>query len=130
ISRQNPGVAGQRWQYNDIGQAVLAGRGAEGEGRDTTLSWGADGWIASFENPLGLTTGFARDAAGRITEVLRPDSAAVLSAWDDSDNVLGITPPGRDTHSFLYNENGLLEHTQPPQVSGENIGRLSYAYNS
>src|SRR5690606_38932651 len=110
-------------------QMVLAGSGPENSGRDAALAWGEDGWVASATNPLDETTGYGRDVAGRITSVLRPDAAPITRDWDDRDNIVGVTPPGRDTHAFEYTENGLLEFTQPPQVNGENIGRLSYAYN-
>src|SRR5690606_5447889 len=118
IALQMPGVAGQRWQYNDLGQTVVAGRVSESDSRDTTLSWGADGWVSSATNPLDETTGYGRDLAGRITSVLRPDAAPVARDWDDRDNIVGVTPPGRDTHAFGYTDSGLLEFSQPPQVNG------------
>src|SRR5690606_9027564 len=109
LSRQIPGTFEQRWQYNDLGQMVLAGSGPENSGRDAALAWGEDGWVASATNPLDETTGYGRDVAGRITSVLRPDAAPITRDWDDRDNIVGVTPPGRDTHAFEYTENGLLE---------------------
>ncbi len=78
---------------------------------------------------------YESDLVGRIQSLLRPDDEAVTFDYDDDDNLLSLTPPGRGAHTFAYQpKTSLLELSTPPAVSGSGkndlpVGGARYDYN-
>ena len=71
---------------------------------------------------------FNRDAAGRITELLRADDSSIRSEFDAGGNLVALTPPGRSAHFFQYRERtSLLDAEVPPKLA---LMRFSAARSS
>lgn len=97
--------------------------------RTTTLTYDADGRLASITDPLLRTTSFLYDANGRVTLQTLPDGTTIGTSYDANGNVNSITPPGRPEHTFGHTPVDLQESYDPPDVSGVPVDDTSYAYS-
>ena len=43
-----------------------------------------------------------RDTAGRVTSIVQADDAAIGLDYDNDDNLVGVTPPGKPAHKLTY----------------------------
>jgi RHS repeat-associated protein len=95
--------------------------------RTTTLTYDANGFLASSTDPLNLTTSLTHDADGRLLSTTLPDSRVISYTYDANGNLTSVTPPGKSAHDFSYTVVDLLSVYTPPVVSG--TGATNYAYN-
>ncbi|MFB6358790.1 MAG: hypothetical protein ABEJ96_07265, partial [Thiohalorhabdaceae bacterium] len=86
------------------------------------------GELAAVTNPLGRTTQFQYDAAGRLTAEQRPDGATTRYTYDADGNLTSVQPPGESAHVFRYAEDGQRTRYQPPDLSGVSTV-TRYRYN-
>ena len=101
-----PGMGFIHNEYDDQGRVIEMTRGA-GDDEDVrvqTFEYGDDGMLASTTDSEGNTTTYTRDAAGRIQELLHADGNQTQLAFDENDNLTALTPPGRDAHTFEYQD--------------------------
>lgn len=95
--------------------------------RTTILTYDSNGFLASSEDPLKLTTRFTHDAAGRLLTTTLPDGRVITKSYDANGNVTSVTPPGKSAHDFAYTPVDLTSTYTPPVVSG--TGATTYAYD-
>jgi RHS repeat-associated protein len=95
--------------------------------RKTTLSYNANGFLASVTDPLKLTTSYAYDADGHLSTTTLPDGRVIGYTYDANGNLTSVTPPGKSAHDFAYNAVDLMSSYTPPSVSG--TGATTYSYN-
>lgn len=84
--------------------------------RLVTLTYSAQGFLATVVDPLGRTTSYQYDAAGRKTVETLPDGNQVHMAYDASGNNTSLTPPGGLPHVFGYSEVDRVTSYVPPSV--------------
>jgi RHS repeat-associated protein len=112
-------LAPTSYTYDAQGRLATATQ-AEGAGsRVTRSTYGTDGFLASITDPIGLTVGFTKDAAGRVTELTRADGRPVRFAYDASGNVRSLTPPERPEHTFDYTAREEVGAYTAPAVGAE-----------
>jgi RHS repeat-associated protein len=125
--QQDSGLAGSKIAYDSLGRPATVTRGTGTDARTETFSYSSKGELQSVTDPVGQSTQFERDAAGRIVRTTTPDGRVVLAAYDSGGNVTSVTPPGRSAHTFTYDAFGQIAQYVPPMVNRE--GAISYAYN-
>jgi RHS repeat-associated protein len=128
-----PGLPNIHLTYDGSGRVTSRTASADGQDRTEKLGYGKDGFLATFTDPEKNTVSYERDLALRITSLLRPDQSSIDTAFDDNDNVISLTPPGRDPHLFDYQSNDLLTDSTPPAVKGDAakhfaVGETKYEY--
>jgi RHS repeat-associated protein len=96
--------------------------------RTSTLTYDANGFMATTTDPMKLTTNFTRDADGRLLTTTLPDGRVISYTYDANGNVTSITPPGKSAHDFSYTAVDLTSAYTPPTVSG--TGATTYAFNA
>ncbi len=69
--------------------------------RITSFSYGADGLLSSITDPLGQSTVFTRDAAGKVTTQTNSANQLTQFRYNPNGEVTGITPPGKLIHEFV-----------------------------
>lgn len=95
--------------------------------RTTTLTYDANGFLASSTDPLDQTTNFGHDAAGRVTTETLPDGRKITYGYDPNGNLTSVTPPGESAHDFSYTAVDEMSAYTPPSVPG--TGATTYTYN-
>jgi RHS repeat-associated protein len=96
--------------------------------RLTTLTYDANGFLASRTDPLNQITRFTHDAAGRLMVETLPDGRVTTFTHDPNSNLKSVTPPGGSAHDFSYTALDQMSLFTPPKVAG--TGATSYTYNS
>ena len=109
---ESPGVAATDIVYDTAGRPVSIATGD----RSTLMTYSAEGWLETVEDPLGRVSRYVRDAPGRVVQQVEPDGRVLQVAYDPNGNVTSITPPGRDPHTFTYTPLDLEETYLPPDV--------------
>ena len=122
-STQVGGLATTDFAYDTHGRLASIAEGT----RKTTLSYSAQGFLASVTDPLKLKTSFTYDADGRVERTTLPDGRAVAYTYDANGNVTSVTPPGKVAHEFTYTAVDLLSSYTPPTITGG--GATTYSYN-
>ncbi len=121
---QTAGLTAVTYGYDPAGNWTSTSAGA----RASSMTYTA-GQIATYTDPLGELTGFTRDAAGRVSAMTVPDSAAGSTrtstlAYDAGGNVTAITPPGRTAHAFTVDAEDLAaSYTAPGGLGSTTIAR-------
>jgi RHS repeat-associated protein len=120
-------LAPTSYTYDAQGRLATATQ-AEGAGsRVTRSTYGADGFLASITDPIGLTVGFTKDAAGRVIELTRADGRPVRFAYDASGNVRSLTPPERPEHTLDYTAREEIgAYTAPAVGAGTTLTRYAH----
>ena len=89
--------------YDDRGRLTITDDG----GRVTRTTYDPKtGEIATVTNALGQTVGAERDGALRVTGFVHADGAKTHFAWSPMDDVLGLTPPGKQQHAMTFDRDG------------------------
>ncbi|MEW5885007.1 MAG: RHS repeat protein, partial [Armatimonadota bacterium] len=88
--------------YRPDGLLASTTQGEGAEARTVSMTWNARRELASITDPLGRTTSFERDLAGRVTRQVLPDGREILTSYDANGNVTGVTPPSRPEHRFTW----------------------------
>lgn len=125
LQTQVPGLSPVTRGYDGHGRLTSLGQG----GRSTTLTYDANGYLATITDPLGRTTSFTRDAVGRPVTQTLADGRVITYSYDASGNLMSLTPPSRPAHSFTYSPVELpLNYLTPPVTDG-GTNTTSYTYN-
>jgi RHS repeat-associated protein len=95
--------------------------------RKTTLTYDANGFLATSTDPLNHTTGFTHDAAGRFKTETLPDGRVITYGYDANGHLTSVTPPGQPAHGFSYTAVDEMSTYTPPSVPG--TGPTTYTYN-
>lgn len=129
VDVSSPDLASSHYDYDSSGRATSLIRTSGGDTRTQTFHYDSTtGLLSSETDSLGHTTNYSRDAAGRLTQLNRPDSSAIQWSLDDNDNVLSLTPPSRSAHAFAYTRDDLLQTSTPPAIGGSIMGQTNYGY--
>jgi RHS repeat-associated protein len=113
--------------YDSRGHLSDITQGTGGDLRALSLSYNPQGYLDTVTDPLGRTTHYTYDAAGRVTEQTLPDNRVVQYGYDANGNLASITPPGRPAHRFDYTPIDQTAEYEPPDVgAGANSTRYSY----
>jgi RHS repeat-associated protein len=115
-----------------MGQAATAVYDGQGEqssitgpaGDVTTYAY-SGGRPATVTAPLGRTTRYAYDQAGRLTVVTAPDGTATRTTYDADNQVTSTTDADGQTTTYAYDATGHLHQVTDPKG---NV--TTYDYNS
>jgi RHS repeat-associated protein len=114
--------------YDSRGRLSSVVKGTGGSSRSFGFIYNVStGFLSSVVNPLNETTSYTRDLAGRTTVKTLADSRNIGFGYDLNGNLSAVTPPGRPTHSFTYNELNRPATYTAPSVGGAST--TSWDYN-
>jgi RHS repeat-associated protein len=117
VSAQTPGLASLQTEYDKQGRVISVTAKSGKETRKRTLAYDKNGWLGSVTNARRETSSFERDVMGRLLGVSLPDGSRTEQGYDDDDNLLFVTLPGKKTHDFLYQgATSQLVATLPPEL--------------
>ncbi len=100
----------------------------DGRGRLSSMTWGEGtrartvdivhqgAWPSALTGPLGGTTTFSYDAAGRVVSTVLPDGAAVSYERDARGNVSALVTPLGGRYGLLKSPRGNLLRLELPDV--------------
>ena len=123
VASQVAGLDSVRYTYDTRGRldSVIDG------GRKTKYTYsGTSGLLANVTDPLGRSTQFSYDSAGRVTMQTLPDGRVIAFSYDSAGNLTTLTPPGRPAHGFQYSSAGLATQYDPPGIPGPKPTRYFY----
>ncbi len=110
-------VTGQElhtYTYDTNGRPSTVSAGAGATLRTASVTYGANGQLATRTDTLGHVTTFAYDGLGRLTQITSPDGTTTTLAYDAGGNLASLTPPGHAAHAFTYNAIDLGATYTPP----------------
>jgi RHS repeat-associated protein len=123
-----PGLYATDYVYDSNGRLKSLSQGSGTDVRTIRFGYGADGFLESITNSLDQKTTFKRNAAGWLTQEVRPDGQAIGFAYDANGNVTEVRPAGQPSHSFDYSGVDLPSSYKAPQV-GTEPNQTRYDYN-
>lgn len=117
LHRQHGGLAGIQYEYDPRGRltGLVATTGGE-DARVHAFNRDSAGYLASVIDPLGHSTGFEYDDAGRVIRQVLADGREIVYDYDPNGNLVSITPPGRDAHRFEFGAVNLESAYLPPEL--------------
>ncbi len=115
----SPGFFAIEAGYDSHGRLQSIAQATGAIKRMTALGFSTNGYIEKVTNGLTQVTALQNDNVGRVTNAIRPDSQAISLLYDDSDNLTGVTPPGRSRHSIGYTSVSLMDRYSAPYVGVE-----------
>jgi RHS repeat-associated protein len=115
--------------YDTRGRLNSLGVSAGTEFIGSTVNYDPAGFLSAVTDPLGRTTGFSHDLAGRVVQLTLADSRMIGFGYDAAGNLTSVTPSGRPAHTFTYDPRNLLSSYTAPGVGGGS-STTSYDYNS
>ncbi len=128
VETKVPGLEPTKYSYDPQGRLASIASGSGVAARSLIFSYHSDGTISSVTDPLSQTVGFEYDLAIRILKRILPDGREINYTYDAKGNVSSITPPGRASHLFTFNEVDLGQAYIPPNV-GAGTNSMTYSYN-
>ena len=105
IDIEIPGLVPMALAYDARGHVASSTQGARSLGYVYEPS---TGYLSEVHDAEGRVLKTVRDLAGRVTSVVRPDGAIVGLGYDNADNLVGVTPPGRPAHAMAYTKDDRL----------------------
>jgi RHS repeat-associated protein len=123
-STQESGLLPIQFAYDSRGRLASATQGI----RNTTLTYDADGRVASIIDPLKLKRSFTYDPDGRVLTLTLPDGRIINQSYDANGNLTVVTPPGKPAHDFSFNSINMPSVYTPPTVAG--TGHTTYVYDA
>ena len=99
----------------------------------TVFNYNNIGELTEVVDPLGLSTFYAYDLAGRVTTEYHPDRGMTVTTYDPASNVTQIQTPGSlafggsVTMEYDYNR---LVHKYMPLSSGADLYDIAYTYGT
>jgi RHS repeat-associated protein len=127
VQEQITGLEAVRVTYDGRGRAATVATGAGALERIFTMTYGADGNLATVGDPVGGTTGYGYDTGGRMTSQTLPGGRVVALTYDGNGNVTSVTPPGRTAHAFAFTATDLEASYTPPDLGV--TPATTFAYN-
>jgi RHS repeat-associated protein len=115
-SVQIPGLHTTGYGYDGRGRVTSVTTNA----RQTTLTYNAQGFLASVTDPEEETTTYRYDEVGRVTGIDPPATPLIEFEYDDNGNMTVLTTPGGIDHTFGYSEVNLNESYTTP-MSGSYV---------
>ncbi|MBI4702425.1 MAG: hypothetical protein HY744_15000 [Deltaproteobacteria bacterium] len=106
------GLLPTSYSYDGQGKLVQTARGE----RLWSRSYDSLGRLDIVTDPLGRTTQYARDLAGRVVAETRPDGAVVARSYGPTGKMTSVAPPGRPAHLLEYSPVDLLQSYRPPEL--------------
>jgi YD repeat-containing protein len=122
--REVPGLEPLDITYDSRGRISTTTQGT----RTSSLSYDANGYLASVTDPLSRSVTLTRDAVGRVVTQTLPGGRTTEYTYDDNGNMTSVVPPGRTAHVFTYTEVNQRETYVPPLV-GSTAGTTVHQYN-
>jgi RHS repeat-associated protein len=116
VERFVPGAESINYGYDAHGRLSSVSQGTGGDARVFTYHYNDDGYLSKIINPLGDSTLFEYDSAGRVTNKTMPGGHEISFAYDADGNIDSLIPPGRPAHEFGFTEVGLENHYAPPPL--------------
>lgn len=116
VRQQLEGLHATTFAYDSQGRLVemVAGASKNGQGRAVTFTYGDDGELSGMMDPIGRTTLYSRDAAGRILDQSLPDGGHIYFDYNANGNQTSVTPPARTAHGFGYTAVNRPAWYEPP----------------
>jgi RHS repeat-associated protein len=106
-----PGIVPIALAYDARGHVATAAQGV----RKLDYVYDAStGYLSEVHDAEGRVLKTVRDVAGRVTSLVRPDGAATSLGFDNDDNLVGVTPPGKSAHAMTYNKDDRLSSYLAP----------------
>lgn len=124
VSLTISGLTPTQLTYQPDGALSLIAQGT----RETLFSYNSQGFLTSIRNPLGQSTGFQYDSAGRVRQKTLADGRSIIFNYDLNGNLISLAPPGRPLHDFVYTPLDFVESYIPPLL-GQFSDVTQYAYN-
>ncbi len=110
--------------YDSLGRIASVTQGT----RTTTLTYDANGNLASTMNPLNVSRSYSYDAAGNLLSTTMEDGRVIKYAYDANGNLKSVLPSGQPSHGYSYSPVNLPTAYTPPVLSG--TGATTYSYNA
>jgi RHS repeat-associated protein len=129
ISTQTDTLAQRSFTYDSKGRLATIHWGSGATMRTWERTLDDRGFLQSIRDPLGREVSFTRDAIGRATRKTLADGRVVNFAYDNNDDLIQITPPGRTAYTLIYNSVGLRSEFLAPAVAGVSKPVI-YQYNA
>jgi RHS repeat-associated protein len=117
-------LAASSFTYDTLGRISAITQGT----RITTLTYDANGNLASTINPLNLTRSYTYDAAGNLLTTTLEDGRVASFTYDADGNLRSVTPPGEAAHAYSYSPVNLPTTYTPPSLAG--TGATTYTYDT
>ncbi|RYZ89616.1 MAG: RHS repeat protein [Proteobacteria bacterium] len=111
--------------YDSTGRAISRTQG----NRTQSSAYNAQGRLASETNALGQITRYSYDSVGRINQIQKPDGRLVKMNFDDNDNLLSVTLPKNQVHSYSFDSLNQMLVNLDPSLSGVNSA-WNFEYNA
>lgn len=102
--------------YDSTGRVISKTQGS----RTQSSAYNAQGRLASETNALGHITRYSYDSVGRINQIQKPDGRSVKMNFDDNDNLLSVTLPKNQVHSYSFDSLNQMLVNLVPSLSGVN----------
>ena len=118
VTIDHPAFGRSRYAYDAQGRLIKATRQADGQTRESSITYDANGFVATVTDPMGRTIASEHDSIGRITLLTRPDGEQVSYEYDVNGNTTGVVPPDRPIHRFSHTVVDLPEVYTAPAVDG------------
>ena len=115
-----PGFFDMSYEYDDRGRMTSMAVNT----RETRFTYDGSGNLETITDPEGYTTTYAYDAAGRVTDVFRPDSSDLSYSYDNNGNMTMVINPSDISHGFGFNGINRVSSYQTPLS-----GNYSYLYD-
>jgi len=127
IGRQNGNMAPVNIVYDAQGHIASVTTGTTPDDRRYTFTYQSNGTLDEITGPIGATTLFARDPAGRVTSMDLPGGRTLSMEYDANGNLIALTNPSGGVHAFTYSGVNRVTSYTPPTVSG--TGSTVYTYD-
>ncbi|MBK9715620.1 MAG: hypothetical protein IPO81_30720 [Kouleothrix sp.] len=128
VFEQTANLAPRQYEYDEQGHLTRVVEGSGAGARATTMEYGAAGLLARVTDPLGGTTSFSYDAAGRAIGQRLPSGHLLSSGYDASGNRTSSTDAQGLQTTYEYDaQNRLVAATLDP---GGRAVRTAYQYDA
>ncbi len=124
-----PGLAAIDYTYDARGRLSSVASGSGVDRREWQYGYDTHGYLNSIQDPLLRSVTLTNDAAGRPTAQVLPDTRTIALGYDANNNIISITPPGRNAHQFSYNRVDRVTGYQPPLL-GSTATNTGYVNNT
>jgi RHS repeat-associated protein len=129
VSEQIPGLENVYYEYDDYGRLKSVSQGS-GENRHVFIyNYDDNGMLKSTTDPLGRTNERYYDSSGALVRRILPGERDLAFRYDELGRMVGITPPTRPEHRFVYTLSGLLTEYAPPELA-DSDSATAYQYNA
>jgi RHS repeat-associated protein len=128
IETQPSGFEAVRFTYHPNGKLASRSQGTGAMERTTAFTYDAQGNLTTVIDPIGRSTTYFFDVAGRVTHETFA-GRTIAYTYDSNGNLASLTPPGRSAHVFHTNSLDQEDEYAPP-VIGAVDSRVLFHYDS